>query len=260
VVARDAGVREKSELYTNRYKVKLIHGLRKYTETTLLDLTDDKYEPILDRGICLELLGNHMELRQRYHTQENYDRRTKEKKELRLLNAYRKAVSELTINDEERERLKREEAEKKLKTMETLELELEQVKQEKTRQVDDLTLQIIESNKRLSKVEKLVGKRLVKTRHMISDIPPDVKNADDWIEKTRSDETNPIFSEPQEELRSPPLYNELLSSEEESLAEEYSNLEHELKEAERKNDKKRVNEIESRMTEIAYHIETIEVD
>jgi hypothetical protein len=50
-----------------------------------------------------------------------------------------------------------------------------------------------------------------------------------------------------------------LSDEEESLAKEYSELEDELKKAERKKDKELVNEIESRMVEIQSIIETVEV-
>ncbi|MGA9743056.1 MAG: hypothetical protein WBQ16_00425 [Nitrososphaeraceae archaeon] len=251
VVARDAGVREKSELYTNRYKVKLIHGLRKYIETTLLDLTDDKEEPLLDRGTCLELLGNHMELRQRYHTQENYDRRTKEKKELRLLNAYRKAVSELTITDEERERLKREEAERKLKTMESVELELQKVKLQRNQ---ESTL-LAEVTSRLAKMEQLVGARLVNTTQISGDISPDVKNVDDWFDKIRRGEIKPEFTEPKEELR--PIPNiDGLTNEEESLAEEYANLEVELGEVK---NTKRIKEIQSRMKEIECAIQTLEV-
>ena len=79
-----------------------------------------------------------MELRQRYHTQENYDRRSKEKKEQRLLNAYRKAVSELTIHDEERERSRREDAENKLETMQSLKLELETLRKVKDMDIKKL--------------------------------------------------------------------------------------------------------------------------
>ena len=78
-----------------------------------------------------------MELRQRYHTQENYDRQSKEKKEQRLLNAYRKAVSELTIHDEEREQ-SREDAENKLETMQSLKLELETLRKVKDMDIKKL--------------------------------------------------------------------------------------------------------------------------
>jgi len=130
----------------------------------------------------------------------------------------------------------------------------EKVKQEKSH---DSTL-LAEVTSRLAKMEQLIGARVVKTSHLSGDIPPDVKDVDGWFDKIRSGGIKPEFRESHEELRTTP-YVDGLSADEETLGEEYANLEVELEDVKKQNNKERIKEIQLRMNEIESVIETVKV-
>ena len=96
-------------------------------------------------------------------------------------------------------------------------------------------------NARILKMERFIGARIVMTSHLLEDIPENIQSSDEWIEKIQVGEMTSLFSEPREELR--PFTNiDGLSDEEESWAEEYTNLERKLKKATKQNNKKRIEE------------------
>lgn len=138
--------------------------------------------------------------------------------------------------------------------IEGIKLELQKVKMEKNR---DSTL-LSEVTSRLVKMEKLVGGQLVNTSHILGDIPDNIDCVDGWFKSLRSGDITLEFSKPKEELR--PIPNiDGLSEEEESMAEEYTNLEGKLKKAAKQNNKRRMEQIESKMNEIAASLEVVEL-
>ena len=113
-------------------------------------------------------------------------------------------------------------------------------------------------NARILKMERFIGARIVMTSHLLEDIPENIQSSDEWIEKIQVGEMTSLFSEPREELR--PFTNiDGLSDEEESWAEEYTNLERKLKKATKQNNKKRIEEKGSIMNKIAASLEVVEL-
>jgi hypothetical protein len=90
--------------------------------------------------ICYALLGDKSQLNRKAPLDSTYDRRTDsefEEKELR--DAYILAIPDLTINDEMRERELRRKAERELKDIKTLEIEMETIRREKDQALVEVT-------------------------------------------------------------------------------------------------------------------------
>jgi len=122
VVAHKAGIREASKDYNQRYNIKLAHGFRKFFNTTLRSIkTKDGQQPAI-QYIHKEWMMGHA-LRDLHAMEENYDRSDRVKI---LLEDYRKAVSELTIIDEERLKVQVKKLETDISNMKTVTVELEE--------------------------------------------------------------------------------------------------------------------------------------
>jgi integrase len=95
-VAYKAGIREVSENYKDRYNIKIVHGFRKFFNTTLSNIRTKDGRLAID-FIRKEMMMGHA-LMNIHALEENYNRADRPKM---LLEDYLKAVSELTISDEE---------------------------------------------------------------------------------------------------------------------------------------------------------------
>jgi hypothetical protein len=126
-----SGVRELSPSYVHRYKVKALHGFRKFMYETLR-------KSGVDATTAHELIGDKtiLEIAPQEHA---YNRKTdKVFYERRLLKAYRLAIAELTISDEAREKALRINAEKELEDTKTLKLKIEKIESEKDADIEKL--------------------------------------------------------------------------------------------------------------------------
>lgn len=129
-----SGVRERSDFYTHRYKVKCLHGFRSFFYETLKKVRkSDSRTPAIPLEICHALLGDKGgEIAQIAPQDPSYDKKTDKafyEKELR--HAYLLAVPDLTIGDEARERAEKEKIRDELRDTQSLEIELEKVKRER---------------------------------------------------------------------------------------------------------------------------------
>jgi integrase len=96
-VAYKAGIREVSQNYKDRYNIKIAHGFRKFFNTTLSNIRTKDGRLAID-FIRKEMMMGHA-LINIHALEQNYNRADRPKM---LLEDYLKAVSELTISDEER--------------------------------------------------------------------------------------------------------------------------------------------------------------
>lgn len=142
----DSGIRELSDKYDHRYTVKCLHGFRKYFYETLKKVKKADGSRAIDIMMCYTLLGDKSQLKLRAPLDPAYDKKTdSEFEEKELLETYRLAIPDLTINDEMRERELRKKVERELKDLTTLKVELEQVKQDKNQEnqeVQDLKQEV----------------------------------------------------------------------------------------------------------------------
>jgi hypothetical protein len=178
-----SGVRELSEQYDHRYKVKCLHGFRKYYYETLKKVkkTDQKTRAI-DVMICYALLGDKSQLNRKAPLDSTYDKKTDsefEEKELR--DAYILAIPDLTINDETRERELRKKVERELKDTKTLEIEIEKVKQDKSQEFQDLKQEVQQLREIMATISNSgVTVPLKANSGQVGVIAADNKNMENW--------------------------------------------------------------------------------
>ena len=118
-VANKAGIREASENYSNRYNIKIAHGLRKFFSTTLSTIKTPDGRTAIDFIKKSWLLGH--ALTSIHSLEENYNRSDRVKI---LLDEYLKAVKELTISDEERLKVQVKKLQMDISNMKTVEVQL----------------------------------------------------------------------------------------------------------------------------------------
>lgn len=128
-VAYKAGIRTQSEHYNDRYNIKIAHGFRKFFNTTLRSIKTKDGQPAI-QYIHKEWMMGHT-LKDLHAMEENYDRSDRVGI---LLDDYLRAVSELTISDEERLKVEVKNLKTDISNMKTVSVEL----QEKDKQIQEL--------------------------------------------------------------------------------------------------------------------------
>lgn len=124
-----SGVRERSDSYSHRYKVKMLHGFRSFFYETLKKVRKNGIQAI-PTEICHTLLGD-KGFSPSSPMDRNYDKKTDEEFTYNeLLQAYILGIPDLTISNEAREKALRIKTEKELKDTKTLELEIQKIRKE----------------------------------------------------------------------------------------------------------------------------------
>jgi integrase len=147
-VAYKAGIREVSENYKDRYNVKIAHGFRKFFNTTLSSIRTKDGRLAID-FIRKEMMMGHA-LMNIHALEENYNRADRPKM---LLEDYLKAVSELTISDEERMNVEVKKLQTDISNMKSVEIELS----EKDKEIQSMKQKYDEMNVTLQNILSAIG-------------------------------------------------------------------------------------------------------
>jgi hypothetical protein len=238
-----SGVRERSDFYTHRYKVKCLHGFRSFFYETLKKVrkSDDR-TPAIPLELCHALLGDRGEINQRAPQDASYDKKTdKEFNEIELRDAYLLAVPYLTISEEARERALKEKAQDELKDTQTLKIELEKVKQDKSQESQEFQ-ELKQEVQQLREVMATISSSgvtvpMIKNDKIVPSIPQKVVHMG----------ADALFKNAEIKLTKPKHELVPAISVEESLISELADLKYALKDARKNRNKKLVNELESKI-------------
>ena len=147
-VAYKAGIREVSDNYKDRYNIKIAHGFRKFFNTTLSNIRTKDGRLVID-FIRKEMMMGHA-LMNIHALEENYNRSDRPKM---LLEDYLKAVSELTISDEERMKVEVKKLQTDISNMKSVEIELS----EKDKEIQSMKQKYEEMNVTLQNILSVIG-------------------------------------------------------------------------------------------------------
>ena len=147
-VAYKAGIREVSENYKDRYNIKIAHGFRKFFNTTLSNIRTKDGRLAID-FIRKEMMMGHA-LMNIHALEENYNRADRPKM---LLEDYLKAVSELTISDEERMKVEVKKLQTDISNMKSVEIELS----EKDKEIQSMKQKYDEMSVTLQNILSVIG-------------------------------------------------------------------------------------------------------
>ena len=147
-VAYKAGIREVSENYKDRYNIKIAHGFRKFFNTTLSNIRTKDGRLAID-FIRKEMMMGHA-LMNIHALEENYNRADRPKM---LLEDYLKAVSDLTISDEERMKVEVKKLQTDISNMKSVEIELS----EKDKEIQSMRKKYQEMNVTLQNILSIIG-------------------------------------------------------------------------------------------------------
>lgn len=134
-----AGVRIPSPHYKNRYVNKACHAFRKTFESILLNATSQKEgELIVNPVIAVRLLGDNVKTELGLGVIDHYRRSDPLQRNpldpnneyTSLLHEYKKVISDLTINDEDRVKVENEKLKLDIKNMNTINTEIEAIKRQ----------------------------------------------------------------------------------------------------------------------------------
>ena len=158
-VAYKAGIREVSENYNDRYNIKIAHGFRKFFNTTLSNIRTKDGRLAID-FIRKEMMMGHA-LMNIHALEENYNRADRPKM---LLEDYLKAVSELTISDEERMKVEVKKLQTDISNMKSVEIELS----EKDKEIQSMKHKYDEMNVTLQNILSVIGNIEQPTKNKIA--------------------------------------------------------------------------------------------
>ncbi len=147
-VAYKAGIREISENYKDRYNIKIAHGFRKFFNTTLSSIRTKDGRLAID-FIRKEMMMGHA-LMNIHALEQNYNRADRPKM---LLEDYLKAVSELTISDEERMKVEVKKLQTDISSMKSVEIELS----EKDKEIQSMKQKYEEMSVTLQNILNAIG-------------------------------------------------------------------------------------------------------
>ena len=147
-VAYKAGIREVSENYKDRYNIKIAHGFRKFFNTTLSNIRTKDGRLAID-FIRKEMMMGHA-LMNIHALEQNYNRADRPKM---LLEDYLKAVSELTISDEERMKVEVKKLQTDISNMKSVEVELS----EKDKEIQSMKQKYDEMSVTLQSILSIIG-------------------------------------------------------------------------------------------------------
>ena len=147
-VAFKAGIREVSEKYKERYNIKIAHGFRKFFNTTLSNIRTKDGRLAID-FIRKEMMMGHA-LMNIHAMEENYNRADRPKM---LLEDYLKAVSDLTISDEERMKVEVKKLQTDISNMKSVEIELS----EKDKEIQSMKRKYEEMSVTLQSILSVIG-------------------------------------------------------------------------------------------------------
>jgi integrase len=147
-VAYKASIREVSENYKDRYNIKIAHGFRKFFNTTLSSIRTKDGRLAID-FIRKEMMMGHA-LMNIHALEQNYNRADRPKM---LLEDYLKAVSELTISDEERMKIEVKKLQTDISNMKSVEIELS----EKDKEIQSMKQKYDEMNVTLQNILSAIG-------------------------------------------------------------------------------------------------------
>ena len=147
-VAYKAGIREVSENYKDRYNIKIARGFRKFFNTTLSNIRTKDGRLAID-FIRKEMMMGHA-LMNIHALEQNYNRADRPKM---LLEDYLKAVSELTISDEERMKVEVKKLQTDISNMKSVEIELS----EKDKEIQSMKHKYDEMNVTLQNILSVIG-------------------------------------------------------------------------------------------------------
>jgi integrase len=174
-VAYKAGIREVSENYKDRYNIKIAHGFRKFFNTTLSNIRTKDGRLAID-FIRKEMMMGHA-LMNIHALEENYNRADRPKM---LLEDYLKAVSDLTISDEERMKVEVKKLQTDISNMKSVEVELS----EKDKEIRSMKQKYEEMNVTLQSILSVIGNveqparnKIAKHLIMKGDYKPDPKRS-----------------------------------------------------------------------------------
>jgi integrase len=148
-VAYKAGIREVSENYKDRYNIKIAHGFRKFFNTTLSNVRTKDGRLAID-FIRKEMMMVGHALMNIHALEENYNRSDRPKM---LLEDYLKAVSELTISDEERMKVEVKKLQTDISNMKSVEVELS----EKDKEIQSMKQKYDEMSVTLQSILSVIG-------------------------------------------------------------------------------------------------------
>ena len=158
-VAYKAGIREVSENYNDRYNIKIAHGFRKFFNTTLSNIRTKDGRLAID-FIRKEMMMGHA-LMNIHALEQNYNRADRPKM---LLEDYLKAVSELTISDEERMKVEVKKLQTDISNMKSVEIELS----EKDKEIQSMKHKYDEMNVTLQNILSVIGNIEQPTKNKIA--------------------------------------------------------------------------------------------
>ena len=158
-VAYKAGIREVSENYKDRYNIKIAHGFRKFFNTTLGSIRTKDGRLAID-FIRKEMMMGHA-LMNIHALKENYNRADRPKM---LLEDYLKAVSELTISDEERMKVEVKKLQTDISNMKSVEIELS----EKDKEIQSMKQKYDEMSVTLQNILSVIGNVEQPTKNKIA--------------------------------------------------------------------------------------------
>jgi len=147
-VAYKAGIREISENYKDRYNIKIAHGFRKFFNTTLSSIRTKDGRLAID-FIRKEMMMGHA-LMNIHALEQNYNRANRPKM---LLEDYLKAVSDLTISDEERMKVEVKKLQSDISNMKSVEIELS----EKDKEIQSMKQKYEEKNVTIQNILSAIG-------------------------------------------------------------------------------------------------------
>lgn len=147
-VAYKAGIREVSDNYKDRYNIKIAHGFRKFFNTILSNIRTKDGRLAID-FIRKEMMMGHA-LMNIHALEENYNRADRPKM---LLEDYLKAVSELTISDEERMKVEVKKLQTDISNMKSVEMELS----EKDKEIQSMKQKYEEMSVTLQNILSVIG-------------------------------------------------------------------------------------------------------
>jgi hypothetical protein len=157
-VRQKAGLNIASNNYNNRFTIKTAHGFRKFFNTTVKNIRTQDGLLLID-FITKERLMGHALVNQ-HRLEKNYDRSDHIRV---LLEAYIKAISELTISEEERLELNVKRLEKDVSSLKSVEIELVQKDKEiqsNAGRIADLEKTVASLKEGMKELATLAGKNI----------------------------------------------------------------------------------------------------
>jgi hypothetical protein len=171
-VAYKAGIREVSQNYKDRYNIKIAHGFRKFFNTTLSNIRTKDGRLAID-FIRKEMMMGHA-LINIHALEQNYNRADMPKM---LLEDYLKAVSELTISDEERMKVEVKKLQTDFSNMKSVEEELSEKDKEiqaMKQKYEEMSVTLQNILSAIGNVEQPSKNKIAKHLIMEGEVKPDL--------------------------------------------------------------------------------------